>query len=234
MYGWALPLGVIPMEIRIPSLSNDCKMDPGSKRIRRWFSNPVLLEWDQSIPWSDAQSQTGYKGIVELTRNIAIRVVPLGVVLFAMGFWLIGRIPGGGGPIPYSWQLKLGGAWLLFWLLPYAVLRLGFVKATRGACVRVRLHVRGIQFADAHGDTPKEQVHWSRFDAFEIRRWNGSDLLRLRFRSSWLSRKFGTPILAVEFGAAQVSGCRIREVLQDRGLNEEPLNESFANPQVWN
>jgi hypothetical protein len=193
----------------------------------RRLSNPVLLEWDESIPWCDAERQRSYEALLQLMRRVAVRGVPLGAALFAIGFWLIGRIPGGGGPISYLWQLKFAGPWLLFWLLPYVALRLGFATPTRGMCMHVRLHPRGIQFVEASGAV--KQIDWSRFDAFDVRRWNGFDVLKLRFRGSWLSRRFARDSVAVEFDSAQVSMSSIREVLQDRGLREEPLGEPLAN-----
>jgi hypothetical protein len=192
----------------------------------RWFSNPVLLEWDESVLWCDVERQRSYEALLQLMRRLAIRSVPLGAGLFAIGFWLIGRIPGGGGPISYRWQLTFAGPWLLLWLLPYGALRLGFAKPTRGMCVHVRLRLRGIQF-DKGGGTV--QMDWSRFDAFDVRRWNGFDLLQLRLRGSWLSRRFGRDNVAFEFGSAQVCTSSIREVLQDRGLSEEPLGEPLAS-----
>ncbi|MGP8141600.1 MAG: hypothetical protein ACLQBU_06985 [Terriglobales bacterium] len=191
----------------------------------RWFSNRVLLEWDESIPWSDAERQRSYEALPQLMRRVAIRSVPLGAALFAIGFWLIGRIPGGG-PISYGWQLRFAGPWILFWLLPYVALRLGFAKPTRGMCIHVRLRLRGIQIDKGSGTV---QIDWSRFDAFDVGRWNGFDVLRLRLRGSWLSRRFGRDNVAFEFGAAQVCTSSIRGVLQDRGLYEEPLGEPLAN-----
>jgi hypothetical protein len=196
----------------------------------RWFSNPVLLEWDESIPWCDAERQRSYEALLQLMRSVAIRGVPLGAALFAIGFWLIGRIPGGGGPISYRWQLKFAGPWLLFWLLPYVALRLGLAKPTRGTGVRVRFHLRGIQFVEASGAV--RRIDWSRFDAFDVRRWNGFEVLKLRFRGSWLSRRFARDSVAIEFDAAEVCTSSIREVLQDRGLCEEPLGEPLANRQL--
>ena len=213
------------MEIKIENLPNNREGDTGLMRVRRWFSNPVLLEWDESIPWSDAQRQTSYEEFVKLMRRLAVRVVPMGAVLFATGFWLIGRISGGGGPMPYSWQLKLAGPWLIFWLLPYVALRLGFVKPAFGTCVHIRIQVLGIQLVQADGTF--KQITWPSFDAFEVGRWNGFDVLELRFRGSWLSRRFGRNSLTVEFCPARVSASSIREVLQDRGLFEEPLNETW-------
>lgn len=193
----------------------------------RWFSNPVLLEWDESIPWCDAERQRGYEALLKLVRRIAVRDVPAGAVIFATGFWLIGRIQGGGGPISYRWQLTFAGPWLLLWLLPYAALQLGFVEPSWGTCVHIQFRVRGIQFVEASG--PGKQIDWSRFDAFEIGRRNGFDELKLRFRGNWLSRRFGRNNVAVEFCAARVDTLSIRQVLQDRGLHEESLNEPPAN-----
>ena len=128
--------------------------------------------------------------------------------------------------MPYRWQLTFAGPWLLVWLLPYAALRLGFAKPTRGRCVHVRFHLRGIQFVETGG---AKQVGWSRFEAFDVGRWNGFDVLQLRFRGSWLSRRFGPNNVAIEFCPAQVCAASIREVLQDRGLREEPLGEPPAS-----
>jgi hypothetical protein len=193
----------------------------------RWFSDPVLLEWEESIPWCDAELQRSYEALLQLTRRIAIRDVSFGAALFATGFWLIGRIPGGTGPVPYRWQLTFAGPWLLLWLLPYVVLRLGFAKPRRGTRVHIRLHLRGIQFVEA--SSVVKQVRWSSLDAFDVGKWNGFDVLKLRFRGTWLSRRFGPNSVAVEIGAAQVCPSSIREVLQDRGLCEEPLSEPLEN-----
>lgn len=192
----------------------------------RSISNPVLLEWDESIPWCDAERQRSYEALFQAMRRLAILSVPMGVGLFAIGFWLIGRIPGGGGPIPYRWQLKFAGPCLLFWLLPYVALRLGLAKPARGMCVHVRLRLRGIEFVKGGGTV---QILWSRFDAFDVRMWNGFDVLKLHLRGGWLSRKFERGSVAVEFGAAQICASSIRELLQDRGLSEEPLGEPLAN-----
>jgi hypothetical protein len=73
------------------------------------FAHPVLLEWEQSIPWCDAERQRGYEALLHLMRRVATRAVPMGAALFAIGFWWIGRIPGGGGPLSYLWQLPLAG-----------------------------------------------------------------------------------------------------------------------------
>lgn len=190
----------------------------------RWVSDSVLLEWDQSIAWCDAERQRSYERLLHLMQRVAFRAVPLGAVLFASAFWLIGRIPGGGGPIPYRWQLKLAGPWLLFFLLPYVVLRLGLGTPKPGTSVHVRFHLRGIEFVEANRTI--KQFGWSTFDAFELGSWNGFEVLKLRFRGSWLSQRFGSRIVAaVEFGAAQVHPSSIRQVLQERGLYEEPLGE---------
>jgi len=201
----------------------------GRRRVMCWLSNPVLLEWDESIPWCDAQRQRSYEALLRLMRRVAIRGVPVGAALFVIGFWLIGRIPGGGGPISYRWQLTFAGPLLLIWLLPYLALRLRFVRPTRGTCVRVRFHLRGIQFVQAGGAV--QQINWSRFDAFDVRRWNGFDVLMLRFRGTWLSRRFGRDSVTVELGA-RVSTSSIGEVLQDRGLREEPLGEPLADGRL--
>jgi len=190
----------------------------------RWVSNDVLLEWDQSITWCDAERQRSYERLLKRMQRVAVRAIPLGAVLFAAAFWLIGRIPGGGGPIPYRWQLKFAGPWLLFLLLPYVALRLRPATLGRGTSVHVRLHISGIQFVEANRTI--KQFGWSSFDAFDLGSWNGFDVLKLRFRGSWFSQRFGHRIVAaVEFGTAQVHPSSIRQMLQDRGLYEEPLGE---------
>ncbi len=189
----------------------------------------MLLEWDESIPWCDAERQRGYDEIFQLSRRIAVQIVPLGAALFVAGFWLIGRIPGGAGPMPYSTQLKFAGAWLLFWLLPYAAFRLGSGKATQGVCTHVRLHVRGIEFLET-GRRVKT-IDWYVFDAFELGRWNNFDLLKLRLRGNWFSRRLGLKNMAIEFGVSGVSPSSIRQVLVDRGLREEILNDPLVSTQ---
>ena len=193
------------------------------KGIVRWFSNPVLLEWDESIPWCDAERQRDYAALLVLVRRIAVLDVPLGAVIFATGFWLIGRIPGGGGPMSYRSQLTFAGPWLLFWLLPYAALRLGFVKPPWGTGVRVQLRARGIQFVGS--SEVFRQIDWTRFHAFEISSRNGFDVLKLRVRDNWLSRKLGRKDVAIEFSRARVEIASIRRVLQDLGIHEEPMND---------
>ncbi len=189
----------------------------------RWLSNPVLLEWDESIPWCDAERQRSYQAFLRSMRRIAVRAVPMGAVLFAAGFWFIGRIPGGGGAIPYGWQLKFALPFLLPWSLPYVALRLGFGKPKGGTSVRVRFHAHGMQFVETNGAI--KQVRWSSFDAFDFGWSNGFDILKLRLRGSWLSRRFGRQVAAIEVRATQVSDSSIRGVLRDRGLCEEPLGE---------
>lgn len=189
----------------------------------------MLLEWDESVPWCDAERQRGYEEVLQLSRRIAIRIVPLGGVLFMVGFWLIGRIPGGGGPMPYRTQLKFAGPWLAFWLFPYIALQLEFAKPKQGTCIHVRLHTREIQLVVANRTV--KRIDWSLFDAFELTRWNDFDVLRLRLRGTCLSRRFGRKNVAVEFGASGLSPSSIRQVLLNRGLDEETLSEPFVNTQ---
>ena len=196
----------------------------------RWFSNPVLLEWDQSIPFCDEERQRGYEEVLQLSRRIAVRVVPLGAVLFMAGFWLIGRIPRGAGPVPYRTQLGFAGPWLLFWLLPYIALRLGLGKPTLGIPTHVRLHIRGIQFVLA-GHIVK-RIDWYLFDAFEIGRWNGFDVLKLRLRGKYFSRRFRRNSVAIEFGVSGISPSSIRQLLLDRGVDEQILSEPFVSTQL--
>ncbi|HEY6181804.1 MAG TPA: hypothetical protein VIW67_06125 [Terriglobales bacterium] len=190
----------------------------------RRFPNPVLLEWDESIPWCDAERQKSYEALLKLVRRIAGRDVPLGAVIFATGFWLIGRIPGGGGPISCRWQLSFAGPLLLLCLLPYAALQLGFGKPASGTCVHIQFRVRGIYFVEANATL--EQIEWSKFKAFEIGRRDGFDELKLRLHGNWLSRRFGRDTVAVEFCVARVDTSSIRQVLQNRGLHEESLNQA--------
>jgi hypothetical protein len=194
-----------------------------AKGVMRLFPDPVLLVWDESIPWCDAEGQKDYETLLHVARRMAVRNVPLGAALFAAGFWLIGRIPGGGGPISYRWQLTFAGPLLLLCLLPYVALQLGFAKPRRGTCRHVRFHLRGIQLVWANGTV--KQIGWCRFDAFDFGRWNGFDVLKLRLYGSWPSRNFGRSVTALEFGAAHVSTFSIRDALLDRGLHEEPLGD---------
>ena len=132
--------------------------------------------------------------------------------------------------MPYRSQLTFAGPWLLFWLFPYTALRLGSAKPTQGISVHVRLHTRGIEFVVA--STTVKRIDWSLFDAFALGRWNDFDVLKLRLRGTCLSRRFGQKNVAVEFGVSRVRTSAIREVLLDRGLVEETLNEPFANRQL--
>jgi len=146
------------------------------------------------------------------------------------GFWLVGRIPGGGGPLPYRTQLIFARPWLLFCLIPYIALQFGFAKPTQGICTHVRLHVRGIQFVVA--SQAIKRIDWSLLDAFELGRRNDFDVLKLRLRGSCLSRRFGRKNVAIEFGVSQLCPSSIREVLLGRGLKEETLSDPFVNTQL--
>jgi hypothetical protein len=46
------------------------------------FAHPVLLEWEQSIPWCDAERQRGYEALLHLMRRVATRAVPMGAAHF--------------------------------------------------------------------------------------------------------------------------------------------------------
>jgi hypothetical protein len=182
----------------------------------------VLLEWDQSTAWCDLKEQRDHEALRRLLRDVSRRAVPVGAALFALGFWLIGRIPGGGGPVPGR-LLLLAAPLLLVWPLLYAALRFGLVKPQSGTRVRVRLRRRGIQFVHRRRVSG---VIWSSFDAFDFVVWNEFELVRLRLRSNWLLRRLGPPrMVATEFGGAGVEASSIRETLRDRGLGEEPLGE---------
>src|SRR5262249_28757812 len=108
---------------------------------------------------------------------------------------------------------------------------LGFAKPIHGTSTHIRLHKRGIQFIVA-SDTVK-RIDWSLFDAFELGRLNDFDILKLRFRGTCFSRRFGRrKNVAVEYGVSRVPTSSIRAVLLDRGLEEQRLNDPSVNTQL--
>jgi len=82
------------------------------------------------------------------------------------------------------------------------------------------------------GSHTVKRIDWSHFDAFELGRWNDFDVLKLRLRGTWVSRRLGRKNVAIEFGASRVRISSIREVLLDRGLDELTLDEPFVNSQL--
>lgn len=190
----------------------------------RWLKNPVLLEWAQSTPFCDLERKRTYEGFRVLLRGITVRAVPVGTVILALGFWFVGRIPHGPGPILYSLEFMAAATTLLIWPLLYGMLRLGLLRPKDGTSVRVRLRVRGMDLL--REGTAGYLIKWSTFDAFDFGVWQGFHVLKLRVRGTWLSRRFdGQAIGALEFGEAGVSASAIKQVLLDRGLREEPLGD---------
>lgn len=187
----------------------------------RWLSNPVLAEWSQSIPWCDLRQQQDHQAFLRLARILAFRAVPLGVALLLLGFWSIGKIPQGGGPVPRGRQLLLALP-LLALAVPYILLRLGLIAPQPGTSVRARLRVRTIELVGRRGMV--RVVPWSAFDAFDFGSWEGFDLLKLRLRQRWWTRGRRWPaVLAVEIGQSGVDPSKTRQILLERGLREESL-----------
>jgi hypothetical protein len=64
---------------------------------------------------------------------------------------------------------------------------------------------------------------WAELDAFDFGVWRDVRLLKLRLRGSWISRRLA-PGRVVGFGVdSPETEERLRPLLRDRGLHEEPL-----------
>jgi hypothetical protein len=174
------------------------------------------------VPWSDRAAQQAYEVFRELAGVLALRAVPLGIALFALGFWLIGRIPGGLRPLPYSLQVMLAAFVLAPLLLPYVALP--FLRPRPGTRRQIRLRVRGLEIV--RDSRVAKTYSWSEYDAFDFGTVQGVDLLKLRLRGTWLSRRLGSrAIVALAMNPSEVSRAVARDVLVSRGLHEEPLGE---------
>ncbi|MCG6926257.1 MAG: hypothetical protein LJF30_13210 [Acidobacteria bacterium] len=191
--------------------------------LRGWLSNPVLVEWEEPVAWSDHATQRSYEAYCELARVLAFRSAPLAVLLLGLGFWWIGRIPGGAGPVSLSRQLLIAVPLLAVLVLPH--LARGFLKPRPGRRRRIRLCERGPQVVGDGGAAKTSR--WAEFDAFDFARWRDVPLLKLRLRGSWISRRLAARRVVgfgVDFPEAEE---RLRPLLRQRGLHEKPLEDPF-------
>jgi hypothetical protein len=190
---------------------------------KRWLSNPVLLEWEEPVAWSDHVGQRSYEAFCELARVLAFRSAPVALLLLGLGFWWIGRIPDGAGPVPLSRQLLIAAPLLAALALPH--LARGFLKPRPGRTRRIRLCERGLQVVGDGGVAKTSR--WAELDAFDLGAWRDVRLLKLRLRRSWISRRLA-PRRVVGFGVdSPETEERLRPLLRDRGLQEEPLGDLF-------
>jgi hypothetical protein len=199
-----------------------------AEQLQRWLANPVLAEWDEPVSWSDVVGRHSHEAFCELARVLAFRAAPLAVVLFAAGFWWIGRIPGGSGPVPVSKQLLVAVPLIGALAVPY--LARALLRPKPGRKRRIRLCVRGPQVTA--NDRVAKTSPWSEFDAFAFGPWRDVHLLKLRLRGTWLSRRLA-PRRVVAFGLDSADAAEgLRPILQDRGLHEEPLDDPLpASPR---
>lgn len=190
-------------------------------QLKRWLSNPVLLEWEEPVAWSDHVGQRSYEALCELTRTLAFRSAPVALLLLGLGFWWIGRIPDGTGPVPLSRQLLIAAPLLAALVLPH--LARGFLKPRPGRKRRIRLCERGPQVVGDGGVAKTSR--WAEFDAFDFGPWRDVQLLKLRLRGSWISRRLAARRV-VGFGVdSPEAEERLRLLLRDHGLHEEPLGD---------
>jgi hypothetical protein len=198
------------------------------ERVQRWIANPVLEEWEEPVAWSDAVTRRSQDSLRELTRVLAFRAAPTAAVLLVLGFWWIGRIPGGAGPLSPSFQLLVATCVVAALVLPHVVS--GMVKPRPGRRRRIQLRERGPQVA-VDGQ-PVKTSRWAEFDAFDFGEWGGVALVKLQLRGSWLSRWLA-PRRVVGFGLdAADAADRLRPILLERGLQEVPLVDPLpASPQ---
>ena len=192
-----------------------------AERLKRWLSNPVLMEWDEPVAWSDSVGQRSYEALRELARVLAFRSAPVALLLLAVGFWWIGRIPGGLGPVPLSEQLLVAVPLLAALIVPHVAS--GFWRPKPGRRRQIRLCERGPQVAVEGGVARTSR--WSEFDAFDFGPWRDVQLLKLRRRGSWISRRLGGQrVVGFAVDSTDVTQ-RLRPLLLDRGLHEEPLGD---------
>ena len=191
--------------------------------LKRWLSNPVLLEWEEPVSWSDHVGQRAHEAFCELARVLAFRSAPVALLLLGLGFWWIGRIPDGTGPVPFSRQLLIAAPLLAALVLPHVAR--GFLKPRSGRKRRIRLCERGLQVGGDGGVVKTSR--WAELDAFDLGVWRDVRLLKLRLRGSWISRRLA-PRRVVGFGVdSPETEERLRPLLRDRGLHEEPLGDPF-------
>ena len=196
-----------------------------AERLKRWLSNPVLVEWDEPVAWSDHVGQRSYEAFCELARVLAFRSAPVALLLVGLGFWWIGRIPDGTGPVPLSRQLMIAAPLLAALVLPH--LARGFLKPRPGRRRRIRLCERGPQVVGDGGVAKASR--WAEFDAFDLGPWRDVQLLKLRLRGSWISRRLGGQrVVGFAVDSKDVTE-RLRPLLRDRGLHEEPLGDPLSS-----
>jgi hypothetical protein len=189
------------------------------ERVQRWLANPVLAEWEEPAAWSDAVARSSHESLRELTRILALRAAPTAAALLALGFWWIGRIPGGTGPVPPSFQLLVAAPMIVGLVLPHLVVRM--VAPRPGRRRRIQLRERG-PTVELEG-RPARTSRWGELDAFDFGVWQDVSLLKLRLRGTWLSRRLA-PRRVMGFGLDSADAPeRLRPILLERGLREEPL-----------
>ncbi len=194
---------------------------PFLEHVKRWLANPVLAEWDEPVSWSDAVAGHSHEAFRDLARVLAVRAAPLAAVLLGLGFWGIGRIPEGAGPVPLSLQLLVAVPLVAALVLPY--LAGGLLRPKPGRRRRIRLCERGPQVT--LDDRVTKTTPWSVFDAFDFGPWRDVALMKLRLRGTWLSRRLA-PRRVVAFGLDSADTVeRLRTILRGRGLHEEPLDD---------
>ncbi len=70
-------------------------------------------------------------------------------------------------------------------------------------------------------------LRWAELDAFDFGRWRDVPLLKLRRRGSWIARRLAAPrVVGLGVDSPETEE-RLRPLLRDRGLPEEPLGDPF-------
>src|SRR5262249_45360353 len=120
------------------------------ERLSWGLENPILFEWEEPGPWGDRAAIQAYEMFLGLARVLAFRAVPTGLLLFALGRWLIGKIPDGGGVPPLSLFAKLAG----LFLGPFLVEALFIVLLMRpklGQLRQIRFRQKGLEVRGSGG-----------------------------------------------------------------------------------
>jgi hypothetical protein len=194
-------------------------------RLKRWLSNPVLLEWEEPASWSDHQRQQSYESLRKLARVLAFRSAPVAALLLAVGFWLVGRIPEGSGPVPVTLQLLIAAPLVIMLVVPHFAMPL--LRPQGGVRRRIRIRERTLEVGEGAG--AGRAARWAEFDAFDVVPWGDVPLLRLRRRSWVARRREGGRVGALGLDTPALMG-RLRPLLRERGLQEEPLGGLDAPP----
>jgi hypothetical protein len=171
----------------------------------------TFLVWEQPEPWAGAVVVRWKEQRREILRGILTRVSPFTIGASLLQFWLIGRIPGGGGPLPLTREVVITAGLLglpLLMMLPLAIApRMRHVEIANS----------GLRIGTGGGGYG---LPWWTFDAFAFATASGVELLKLRRRSIR-----HPDVWAIALQKNRIPRETLIRALTDWGLVEEPLGE---------